>query len=217
MKSLTGSKKVLAVTSAVFLIAAASGTALAMLDPGLGSISSKKIERQVVTGPKAVRPNASTGAQQSPLPTGTLTGMAEPQGNEIEFRGTVDVIAATGWVIGGQTVQVTGDTEVKAGVEVGSLVKVHAQRQADGSLWVREIELVQAGDDNENGNSNDNENENENENHNGNVNSNDDNGNDDHDGNGNVNSNDDNDDHDGNSNDDHGGNGNDDHGGNGND
>ena len=40
MRHLTGSKKVLAVASAIFLVAAASGTALAMLDPGQVSLRS---------------------------------------------------------------------------------------------------------------------------------------------------------------------------------
>ncbi len=184
MRHLTGSKKVLAVASAIFLVAAASGTALAMLDPGQVSLRSESVQRQI-------QQNASGQALQSPLPTPTDT--PEPHGG-VSFRGTVDIIAATGWVIGGRTVQVTGDTLVEVGVDVGSLVKVHAQRQADGSLVATQIELIQnGGDDNSNGNVN------ENENDNGNVNSNDDHGNsnanendnenDDHDD-GNVNSND---------------------------
>ena len=189
MRHLTGGKKVLAVASAIFLVATASGTALAMLDPGQGSLRSELVQRQI-------QQNATNQAQQSSLPT--LTDTPEPHGG-VSFRGTVDVIAATGWIISGRTVQVIGDTMVEVGVDVGSLVKVHAQRQADGSLVATQIELVQNGGGDHNGNSN----ENENENHNGNVNSNDDHGNrmktrqnenHDHDD-GNVNSND-NDQHD---------------------
>ena len=205
MKRLTGSKKVFAVAGAVFLVAAASGSALAMIDHGFGSTRSQQVQREI-------RQNSSGQAQQSPLPAPTNT--PESHGNEVEFRGTVDVIAATGWVIGGRTVQVTGDTEVGSGVDVGSQVKVHAQVQADGSLWAREIKLVQAGGDDGHGNGNENEND-DSDNGNGNVNSNaDDDDNDDHgNGNGNMNSNDNDDDH-GNGNDDHGGTGNDDNGNN---
>jgi hypothetical protein len=209
MKRLTGSKKVFAIASAILLVTAASGTALAMIDQGFGSIRSQQEPRQI-------QQNASGQAQQSPLPTST----PKPQG-EVEFRGAVEVIAATGWVIGGRTVQVTGATEIGAGIDIGSEVKVHARVQADGSLLAREIELVDAGDDDGNSNGNGNENENDdNGNGNGNSNDNDDNGNgnsndndDDHDnGNGNGNSNDNDDDDHGNvnSNDDAHGNGNDD-------
>ncbi len=196
MKRLTGSKKVFAVASAVFLVAAASSTALAMIDQGFGSIRSQQGQRQI-------QQDASGQAQQSPLATPTRTPGSHS--NEVEFRGAVEVIAATGWVIDGRTVQVAGATEIGAGIDVGSEVKVHARVQADGSLFAREIELVDAGDDDGNSNGNGNENENDdNGNGNGNSNDNDDNGNgnssdNDDDGdndNGNVNSNDDDDDDD---------------------
>jgi hypothetical protein len=203
MRHLAGSKQVLAVASAIFLVVAASGTALAMLDPGQTSLRSAPVQRQM-------QQNVSGQSQQSPLPT------PEPH-DGVSFRGTVEIIAATGWVIGGHTVQVTGDTMVEIGVDVGSLVKVHAQRQADGSLVATQIELIQNGGD-DNGNSNENENDNENDDHDdGNVNSNDNGHHDD----GNVNSNDgshdDNHEHNGNGGhedrgNDHG-NGGDDHGG----
>ena len=137
MKRLSGNKQVLAVAGAILLVAAASSSALAMIDPGLVNVRSEQVRRQA-------EPRVSGQAQQSPLPTPTPepTSTPESRGNEVEFRGTVDVIAATGWVIGGRTVQVTGATEVGNGVDVGSEVKVHAQVQADGSLLAREIELV---------------------------------------------------------------------------
>jgi hypothetical protein len=229
MQRLTGTKKVFAVASAVLLVAAASGSALAMIDQGLGSARNQPVQRQV-------RPTTSGQAQQSPLPTPTHT----PESNEeVSFHGTVEIIATTGWVISGRTVQVTSATLVEIGVDVGSQVKVKAQRQADGSLLAGSIELIQNGGDengngNENDNGNDNENENDNHNGNGNVNSNDNNGNENdnhngnsnenenenHNGNGNVNSNDRGGDQgNNNSNDNHGshdhhsGNGNDQHGG----
>jgi hypothetical protein len=61
-------------------------------------------------------------------------------GTEIEFTGSVTSIGANEWVIGGQAVQVTAQTEIKAGVALGSVVKVHALPQTDGSLVAREIE-----------------------------------------------------------------------------
>jgi hypothetical protein len=61
-------------------------------------------------------------------------------GDEIEFAGVVTSIGPDAWVIGGRSVQVTLQTEIKPGLDLGLLAKVHAQPQADGSLWAREIE-----------------------------------------------------------------------------
>ncbi|NTU65944.1 MAG: hypothetical protein HGB05_21690, partial [Chloroflexi bacterium] len=125
---------------------------------------------QTVTQPAAASAAQSTFA--SPLPTPT----SQPQ-NEIEFTGTVEVIASDMWVVGGRAVAVTAATEIKPGLTIGTLAKVHAMPQANGSLWAREIEPAADDDGNGNGNSNDNGNGNSNDdNGNGNVNSNDDNG-----------------------------------------
>jgi len=61
-------------------------------------------------------------------------------GVEVEFRGAVEAMGADAWTIGGMTFRVTAATEIEAGLEVGDFVKVHARRQAGGSLWAREIE-----------------------------------------------------------------------------
>jgi hypothetical protein len=62
-------------------------------------------------------------------------------GAEIEFSGVVTSLGASTWVIGGQSVQVSAQTEIKPGVALGAFVKVHALPQTDGSLLAREIEL----------------------------------------------------------------------------
>ncbi len=223
MKHLSGMQKFWAVLGAGLLVAAASGSALAMR--AAEDHDMRRIE---------IQQEKKLTTSTSPLPTPAAQPTLEPE-NEVGFTGSVEVMASDMWVVGGRTVAITAATEIKSDPGIGMLVKVHAVRQADGSLWAREIEVV-GNDDQGNSNSNDNGNE-DNDNHNGNVNSNDDNGNDDH---GNMNSNDDNgnDDHvnvnsndngnvnanDNNGNDDHGSNGNsnndngnDDHGGNGND
>ncbi|MFN8595415.1 MAG: DUF5666 domain-containing protein [Anaerolineae bacterium] len=220
MRQLTGSKRVIAITSAAFLVAAMSGTALAMMDPGLASVRSQVSEQKVEQ-----RNTTFTSPSVTPEPSAT------PKPNhEVEFRGTVEAITATGWTVGGRTVLVTSQTEVDSGIDIGSEVKVEGTAQPDGSVEARQIKLV-AINSNDNGNGNGNENENENENHNGNVNSNE-NENENENHNGNVNANDNHNENDGehedntgnvNANDngnDHGGNGNhnengDDHGGSG--
>ena len=193
MKHLARKQKFWAVLGAGLLVAAASGSALA-----------RQIEDRDVLQLEIQQERKSTTAT-SPLPT--------PESeNSVEFTGVVEVMASDMWVVSGRTVAVTAATEIKPGLEIGMLARVHAVRQADGSVWAREMEAA-GSNDHGNGNLNDNGSDDPG-NGNGNVNSNDDNGNvnsnDDHanDDDGNVNSNDDNgsDDHGGrsNANDDHG-------------
>lgn len=60
---------------------------------------------------------------------------------EIEFYGTVESINGSIWMIGGRTVTLAANAEVKDNPQVGSYVKVHATLQADGSYLAREIEV----------------------------------------------------------------------------
>lgn len=73
-----------------------------------------------------------------------ISPAAATAGAEIEFNGVVTSIGANTWVIGARTVQVTPQTEIKAGVALGALVKVHALPQANGTLVAREIEVTTA-------------------------------------------------------------------------
>lgn len=193
MRRLSRKQKFWAVLGAGLLVAAVSGSALA-----------RQLEDRDVLHLEIQNEKKST-TFTSPLP-------APESENKVEFTGAVEVMASDVWVIGGRTVAVTAATEIKPGLEIGTLVKVHAVRQADGTLWAREMEAA-GNDDHGNVNSND---ANGNDDHrNSNVNSNDNTG----DGNGgNVNSNDDHgshsNTHDGTSNDNHGSrsHANDDHG-----
>jgi hypothetical protein len=59
---------------------------------------------------------------------------------EIEFSGFVESISGNLWSIGGQEVQVTDQTEVETGIEVGDWVKVEAYQTEVGLLVAMEIE-----------------------------------------------------------------------------
>lgn len=63
-------------------------------------------------------------------------------GSEVEFYGVVEEITTTTWLIGSFEVEVTSGTEIKPGIELGDLVKVHANFSDSGSLVAREIELA---------------------------------------------------------------------------
>jgi hypothetical protein len=58
---------------------------------------------------------------------------------DVEFRGSIQEKNGASWVVGGITVQVAAGTELKGELEVGTLVKVEAQTQGDGSLLALEI------------------------------------------------------------------------------
>jgi hypothetical protein len=192
MKKVTKVQKLGAVLGAGLLMAAVSGSAFAM--HATQERETRRIE--VRQEDKSATPASAS---------------------QMEFTGTVEVMASDMWVVGGRTIRVTAATEIKAGLQIGAQAKVHVAQQADGSLWAREIEAARTDDQSGNVNSND---DNGNDDDGGNVNSNDDNGNDDHGSSGNSNDDNSNDDDGGNGNDDDGGNvnsnddnGNDDHGG----
>jgi Domain of unknown function (DUF5666) len=108
------------------------------------------------------------------------------EGSEVELVALIDSISPEAWVVGGQTLAITSETEIKGTFSVGDAVKVHILVGAGGSLKAREIEAAEVGEigdgnQDDDGNLNANANENENENENGNTNENssnlDDNGN----------------------------------------
>ena len=100
------------------------------------------------------------------------------QAAETEFTGFVETIVEGAWVIGGKTVFIHTQTEIKGLIKVGDYVKVHVVTNSDGDLVAREIELTDQMDVNSNDNANGNDNSNANTNDdNSNGNANDDNSN----------------------------------------
>ncbi len=69
--------------------------------------------------------------------------------DEVEIVGTLEALDATSATIDGQTYALLPGAEIKAGVVVGALVKVHLVPQADGSFAIREMELAEDDDDHE--------------------------------------------------------------------
>lgn len=157
---------------------------------------------QVLSGMMGNVPDAARTSLEEAIQFSESEGSAQfGQGSEMEFVGIVEQMGNTVWVIGGKSVVVTQATEIKGQIVIGSLVKVHANSSADGSLIAREIELTDGlpGNENANTNGNENGNSNTNDDNNGNAND-DDNTNDDNDDHGNDNGNEN--DNDSNSNDD---------------
>ena len=63
-------------------------------------------------------------------------------GSEVEIFGNIESITGTVYVVGGKTVNTDTATEITGVLAVGSLVKVHASLNADGTFMAREIELI---------------------------------------------------------------------------
>jgi uncharacterized membrane protein YgcG len=64
---------------------------------------------------------------------------------EIEFVDKVEAMNAQAWIIGGRTVRLDAQTELKVDIQIGDLVKVHASLDSGGELLAREIELAPLG------------------------------------------------------------------------
>ncbi len=80
---------------------------------------------------------STPGSQPTPMATSTTS---LPSGNEIEFYGNLESKNGSTWMIAGKTLTILAQTEIKGTLLIGDMVKVHAWRQADGSLLAREIE-----------------------------------------------------------------------------
>jgi len=74
---------------------------------------------------------------------------------EFEFSGVVESISTDSWTIGGQTVTITGGTEIDGSVMLGVMVVVEGMRNVDGTLTAREIEFFDDVDDDDFGDDDD--------------------------------------------------------------
>jgi hypothetical protein len=89
------------------------------------------------------------GENATAVPEATETHEAEHDGeddegfkpSEIEFKGAVQSISGSLWVVAGKTLSVTGETEIRDNPGVGDRVKVVAWIQENGDLWAERIEL----------------------------------------------------------------------------
>lgn len=85
----------------------------------------------------ALQPNGQLFAReiQPAIYAGSMEGMGE-----LEFVGVLQAAGDTEWTINGMSVQIGPGTELKAGMQPGDLVKVHALIGEGGALTAREIE-----------------------------------------------------------------------------
>jgi Domain of unknown function (DUF5667)/Domain of unknown function (DUF5666) len=89
--------------------------------------------------PAAVQPAVQQALQAS------QNASVEAIDGEIEFVDKVEAMGAQAWIIGGRTVRLNAQTELKDDIQIGDLVKVHASLDSSGEMLAREIELVLSG------------------------------------------------------------------------
>jgi Domain of unknown function (DUF5666) len=110
--------------------------------------------------------DGSRAAREIEAPEAELEDAAE--GSEVELVALIDSISPVAWVIGGKTLAITSQSEIKGTFSEGDAVKVHILVGAGGSLTAREIEAADVGEvvlgDDDDGNLNANSNENGNDN-----------------------------------------------------
>ena len=155
-----------------------------------------------VTAQRVESPSAVDLAQASATAASSVPGPLAFDDTGTEAFGTVEAITDDSITMGGQTFPFAPGAEIKDAITAGAFVKLHFTINADGSLSVREVEIVnatQVGDDNSN---DDNSNANSNDDNSNDDNGSDDNGNDDNSNDDNGNDDDSNDDNGDNSNDD---------------
>jgi hypothetical protein len=64
--------------------------------------------------------------------------------NHFSLTGSVNTIGDTEWQINGQTIEITGTTQIDEGIKVGDIVRVDGLIDTGGSLQALKIELAQA-------------------------------------------------------------------------
>jgi hypothetical protein len=72
----------------------------------------------------------------------------DDDGQEMEYAGVVESIAADTWTVSGKTFAITPETEIKGTIIVGDLVKIEARVGSDGTLTAHEIKLADESNEN---------------------------------------------------------------------
>jgi len=83
----------------------------------------------------------------APAPSSDGSGSGGSQEERTwEFEGLVQAAGAEAWIVAGQTLLVTPDTEIDSSLEIGQTARVKAQTTAQGRLIALKIERAEGGD-----------------------------------------------------------------------
>jgi hypothetical protein len=111
-------------------------------EDGLVAREIELLEREATRTPEPTRevePTRPPEATRTPEPSRTPEPTRTVAPAEIEFVGTLNSKEGGVWNVGGTSVMVTGETEIRDNPQVGDTVKVHGWLQADGVVKAREI------------------------------------------------------------------------------
>ncbi len=87
------------------------------------------------------RPSATPQPTDTQAPVGNNTSPSNtPRPEEERFTAVVESVGTAAWIIGGETVQVTGETEIRGEPKVGDTVEVRGLRYSEGTLVATRIE-----------------------------------------------------------------------------
>jgi len=94
-------------------------------------------------------PSATPTPRREPTlrPTGTPTPTPTPkeEEEEVEWKGVLQAIAGSTWIVDGRAVQVTAETEIRGNPRIGDRVEVKARRLPDGTLIAKRIQREDSG------------------------------------------------------------------------
>jgi hypothetical protein len=95
----------------------------------------------LIPGPApTATPSPPAPATPTPMLGPTPTPEDHDEGEIVKWKGILQAIAGSTWIIDGRAVQVTGNTKIHGDPRIGDRVEVKARRQPDGTLVALEIE-----------------------------------------------------------------------------
>jgi hypothetical protein len=106
-----------------------------------GSISAQRVE--LVNRASSGVPSSSVGTIDDSISNNPSISMS----SDLEITGTVESISADAWVVAGQTIVVTPETDIHGTIVVGDIVEVYVFLDAAGILTASNIELYTSDDD----------------------------------------------------------------------
>lgn len=87
------------------------------------------------------RPSATPQPTDTQAPVGNnISPSNTPRPEEERFTAVVESVGTAAWIIGGETVQVTGETEIRGEPKVGDTVEVRGLRYSEGTFVATRIE-----------------------------------------------------------------------------
>ncbi len=86
--------------------------------------------------------DGSLTAERIQLETSDTQNGQDGQDDTNEIVGPLESMAAGVWTVGGHTITITADTEIRGAPVIGTLIKVQVKNATDGTLMAVEVDLA---------------------------------------------------------------------------